>query len=156
MADAGYSFTTEGAVALAAATAKTIIGVASHANFGLSLTGWTLGFDGVTASAVPVLAEVCYSTWATNAPGTNSTATTERQEYGRVITPGFTAAKTWTAEPTALTVLQEFLLSPNGGLVVFEYPLGKEPDCAVSEGFALRLTAPAVVNARASMKVRRC
>ena len=156
MADCGYSFTTEGAVALTAATAKTVIGVKSHANFGLSLTGWTVGFDGVTASAVPVLAEIGYCTWATNSPGTASTATTEQQEYGRVIAAGFTAGKTWTTEPTVITVLQEFLLSPNGGLVVFEYPLGKEPDCALAEGFVLRLTAPAAVNARASMKVRRC
>jgi hypothetical protein len=53
-------------------------------------------------------------------------------------------------------VIRERLLTPNGGLVIYDYPLGKEPDCALGEGFALRLTAPATVNVRASLGVSRC
>lgn len=156
-ADAGYSNFTEGAVALAAATAKTIIGGKSHANFGMSQHHVSVSFDGVTASAVPVLIEVLYCTWATNAPGTNSTSTTERQEYGRVLTAGATAGKTWSTEPTVLTAMsKELLLTPNGGAIVYDVPLGKEPDCALGEGFAVRCTAPAIVNVRASQKWRRC
>lgn len=156
-ADAGYSHFTEGAVALSATVAKTIIGAKSHANFGMSLHHVQVSFDGVTASAVPVLVELLYCTWATNAPGTNSTSTTQRQEYGRVLTAGATSGKTWTTEPTALTAMsKELLLTPNGGTLIYDVPLGKEPDCALAEGFGVRCTAPAAVNVRATQKWRRC
>src|SRR5947207_1727566 len=126
-----YDAPTGGAVALSAATAKTILGWKAHANSGLLLLDYEVGFDGVTASAVPVLVEICYATWATNAPGTNSTSVTPAQRNGRVLTVGATAGKTWTVEPTVLTVIREKLLTPNGGLVVYDFPLGKEPDCAL-------------------------
>lgn len=150
-----YDCSTEGAVALAAATAKTIIGVKAHANSGLELVRVKVEFDGVTASAVPVLCELGYCTWATNSPGTASTSTTPRQRNGRVLTAGFTSGKTWTTEPTAITVLDDFLLTPNGGVIFYDHPLGYEPDCNLAEGFVLRLTAPAIVNARALFSVTR-
>ncbi|HEY9367012.1 hypothetical protein [Streptomyces sp.] len=156
MAKAGYSIVTGGAVALSAATAKSVLGVKSHANFGLDLKKFKVGFDGVTASAVPVLVELCYATFATNSPGTASTSVTPAQIYGRSVTVGATAAKTWTTEPTVLTVVQEWLLSPNGGLVFYDFPLGDTPDSAVSEGFVIRCTAPAIVSVRASMEFERC
>lgn len=156
MAKAGYSIVTGGAVALSAATAKSILGVKSHANFGLDLKKFKVGFDGVTASAVPVLVELGYCTFATNSPGTNSTSVTPAQLYGRSITVGATAAKTWTTEPTVITVLGEWLLTPNGGLVFYDFPLGDTPDSAVSEGFVIRCTAPATVNVRATMEFERC
>lgn len=156
MAKAGYTTNTEGAVALAAGTAKSVIGVKGHANFGVDLIGFDVAFDGVTASAVPVLIELSYCTFATNSPGTNSTSTTLDQTYGRVTAAGFTAGKNWTAEPTTVTPFREFLLTPNGGLLVYEYPLGNSPDSAVAEGFVLRLNAPAIVNVRATMRFERC
>lgn len=156
MAKAGYAIGTEGAVALSAGVAKSVLGVQAPAQFGTDLIGFDVAFDGVTASAVPVLVELCSCTFATNAPGTNSTAVTEDQVYGRTVTAGFVGAKNWTAEPTVVTPIREFLLTPNGGLLIYEYPLGTSPDSAVSEGFVLRLNAPAAVNARASMRFERC
>jgi hypothetical protein len=129
----GYSTSTEGAIAL----------------------GYRVGFDGVTASAVPVLVELCYITFATNPPGTNSTASTIDTIYGRVVASGFTAAKNWTAEPTVVTAFDEFLLTPNGGLIVKDFPRDRTPDSAFNEGFGLRLTAPAIVNVRATMLCER-
>jgi hypothetical protein len=151
-----YSAITGGAVALTAATAKTILGWKAHANSGLLLLSYEVAFDGVAASAVPVLVEICYCTWATNGPGTNSTSVTPTQTNGRVLTVGATAGKTWTTEPTTITVLKEKLLTPNGGVIIYDYPLGTEPDCALAEGFALRCTAPAVVNVRGTLDVSRC
>lgn len=156
MAKAGYVCSTEGAVALTAATAKSIIGVKSHANFGLDLIKFRVAFDGVTASAVPVLVELGYCTFGANSPGTNSTSTTPRQAYGRVLTAGLTSGKTWTTEPTTITTLDDWLLTPNGGVVLYDFPLGTSPDTALAEGFVLRLTAPAAVNVRATMWVERC
>lgn len=155
MSAVGYAVTTEGAVALVAATVKTVLGVKAHANSGLQLKAFTLAFDGVTASAVPVLIELCYATFATNSPDTNSTSVTPRQKYGRALTAGFTAAKNWTAEPTALTPIKEWFISAYMGTWEKEYPLGTEPDTALAEGLVLRLTAPAVVNVRATMDCER-
>jgi len=152
MAKAGYSAATGAAVALAAATAKTILSVTAPAQFGVDLQKVRLAFDGVTASAVPVLVEICYSTFAT--AGT-TTAGTVNQVYGRTVTAGFTTAYNYTAEPTALTVIESFLVTPAGGTVLYDWPLGTTPDTAVSNGFCLRLTAPAVVNARATFLFER-
>jgi hypothetical protein len=153
-----YSAITGGAIALTAATAKTVLGFKAHANSGLLLKKVKVGFDGVTASAVPVLVEVCYCTWATNSPGTNSTTVTSAQKNGRVLTAGFTAGKTWTAgnEPTTLTVLDEALVPAFMGVAWYDIPLGDEYDCALAEGFAIRVTAPATVNVRISADVSRC
>jgi hypothetical protein len=151
-----YKGVTGGAVALSAATAKSVLGARAHANSGLLLSKFSVGFDGVTASAVPVLVELCYATFATNGTaGTNNTTVTAAQQTGRVLTAGFTMMKNWTSEPTVLTVQEEFLLTPNGGLVVYDVPLGKEPDTALNEGFVIRCTAPATVNVRASIEVSR-
>lgn len=155
--DSIYGCTTEGAVALSAATAKTIIGAKAHANSGLDLLGFRIAFDGVTATAVPVLIEAMYCTWGANSPGTNSTSTTVRQGGGRVLTAGFTSGKTWTTEPTTLTLLpgEEILLTPNAGTLIYDYVLGRDYDAALAEGFAIRCTAPATVNVRAGLILKR-
>lgn len=160
MSRAAYSCVTPtvASVALAAATSKTILGVKAHANSGLDLLEVTVGYDGVTASAIPVYTELIYATWATNAPGTNSTtlaAPAITQLYGRAMTAGFTAAHTWSTEPTVLTVIDNQVLTPNGGLLKWAFPLGTEPDCALAEGFAIRCKAAAIVNVVATMKVAR-
>lgn len=150
-----YTIITGGAIALSAATAKSVLGVKAHANSGIQVYKSWIGFDGVTASAIPVLVEFCYCTWATNSPGTASTSVTPLQKSGRVLTAGFTAGKTWTTEPTVISVIEEYLLTPNSGLVGYDYPLDTECDSALAEGFVLRFTAPAGVNVRATMEVGR-
>lgn len=153
MSKAGYSCSTEAAVALSASTAKSVLGVRAI-GWALDLKGFSVTFDGVTASALPVLCELCYATFATNAPGTNSTNLSERQVYGRVITADFAGAYNWTAEPTVLTVIDEpFWLDPNKGFFSYDYSLGESPDCALNEGFTIRCNAPATVNVRAAMRL---
>lgn len=154
MPQAIYDINTEGAVQLAGAAAKTVLGVRAHASLAVMLKDFSLAFDGVSASAVPVLCELMSATFATNAPGTNSTAVTPQQRSGRTFGVGASAAKGWTSEPTVLTLKREFYLSPNGSTLFYPYPLGDEPDSAVNEGLVLRLTAPATasgVNVRAGM-----
>ena len=154
MAKAGYSVTTSAAVALSAATAKTALMVISPAQFGIDLIKFRVEFDGVTASAVPVLCEIVRSTNATNStPGTGNTSESSNitQNYGRSITTGFTAFSASTSEPTVLTVLERFLLTPNGGVLFYDSPLGTSFEADVSAGLGIRLTAPATVNARASL-----
>lgn len=156
MAKAGYSAVTQADVALAAATAKSVLGVVAPAQFGVDLTKFRISFAGTTAGATPGLIELCRSTFATNPPGTNSTSATVQQDYGRAITAGFTAAYNWTTEPTVLTVIDEIVLTPTGGVFVYDYPLGTSPDCDVSNGFVIRCTFAAIVNLRASLYFERC
>lgn len=157
MSKAGYTLQTGAAVALSAATAKSVLCVIAPAQFGIDLKKVRIGFDGVTASAVPVLCELMTSTLATNStPGTNNTTGSVVQAYGRSITAGFTGFYNSTAEPTVLTAFDSWLLTPTGGLLFYDYPLGDTPDTAVSNGIVLRCTAPAAVNLRASFGFERC
>jgi hypothetical protein len=156
MSKAGYQVQTGAAVALSAATAKTALFVVSGTSFGLDLKKFSIGFDGVTASAVPVYWEVNYLTAASNVtPGTGNTSTTPVQVYGRVIAHGMTAGYNCTSEPTVQSAIKSNLLTPNGGLLVYDFPLGDVPDSAVSQGFCIRLTAPAAVNVRCEMFLER-
>lgn len=158
MAKAGYAVRTSAAVALSAATAKTVLMVIAPSTFGVDLKKFKLSFDGITASAVPVLVELVTSTNATNStPGTNNTNENANinQLYGRAIVAGFTAFSASTSEPTVLTVIDSFLITPTGGTVFYDYPLGDTPDTAVSIGIGLRVTAPATVNCRATMTFER-
>jgi hypothetical protein len=158
MAKAGYRVGTSSAVALAAATAKTALMVITPSQFGCDLKKWRISFDGVTGGAVPVLWEIVRSTNASNStPGTANTTESSNivQTYGRSITTGFTAFSASTSEPTVLTVLDSGLLTPTGGLFVYDGPLGDTFECDASAGLGIRLTAPAVVNARCSLLFER-
>lgn len=159
MAKAGYTLATGAAVALSAATARTVLCLIAPAQFGIDLKGFSVDFDGVTASNVPVLCELMTSSLATNStPNTNNTQVSPVQVYGRTITPGFTGFYASTAgnEPTVLTALAEpFTLTPNGGLLIRDLSIFSY-DTAVSTGIVLRCTAPAAVNVRAGFTFERC
>jgi hypothetical protein len=155
---AGYSLETLAAVALSAATAKSVLTVIAPAQFGIDLTQVRISFDGVTASAVPVLVEICQNTLATNSTvGTaNTTAGPPVQVYGRTIVAGFTGFYNSTSEPTVLTPYDRFTITPNGGTYVYDIPKDRTPDTPVSAGLTIRCTAPAAVNVNATMLFERC
>ena len=142
---AGYSAATGAAVATGT-TPKTILAVIAPAQFGVDLKKIHMGFDGVTASAVPVLVQL----WRFTTDGTG-TAGTVNQVYGPAIVAGFTMKYNYTVEPTTMTLVDSWTLTPNGGTLFYDWPLGDTPDCAVSNGFALRTSAVATVNCRATM-----
>lgn len=157
MAKVRYSAQTGAAVALSAATAKTVLAVVAPAQFGVDWTGYEIGFDGVTASAVPVLIELCTFTAASNStPGTNNTTATVNQVSGRSITAGFVAFYASTSEPTVITPFDSFTITPNGGTIVRDFQAPNTPDTAVSNGVLIRMTAPAAVNVRSTIWVERC
>lgn len=159
MAKAGYSVETTAACALVTATAKTALFVLAPATFGVDLRGVSVSFDGVTTTDKSVLIEVCSLTGASNStPGTGNTNENAAidQFYGRTIVAGFVAGSSCTSEPTVLSCFKQWLLTPNGGTLDYDWPLGETPDSAVSQGFAVRLTAPTNgVNARVGMRFER-
>ena len=142
---AGYAFTTVGSLALTAATAKTILNLITAANSLTRIVEFSVSFDGATATAVPAVVELCYSTQA--GTGTVGTAPTVNQIRGPTRTVQATAAQGYTAEPTVLTPWKRWLVPVFNGLLVMQFPLGREPEQIVTaDALALRVTAPAVVN----------
>lgn len=147
-------------IALTAATARSVLGLRAGSAFGLDLAMWGVSFDATGSAAPtnePILCELCYCTFATNAtPGTNNTSETPIQLAGRALTHGMTAMSAWTAgnEPTALTVLDEYLCHGQTGFKEF-MGLGQEFDTDLNHGFVIRLTAPAAVNARPTLRAYR-
>jgi hypothetical protein len=73
-------------VALAANTAKSVLGVVAPAGVGLELKKLRVGLYG-SASGTPGDIELMAATFASNAPGTASTAVTPQQVYGRPMRP---------------------------------------------------------------------
>ena len=102
MAAVGYAVNTgQAAQALTASVARTILGVRAGTAFGIQVKKWAVGFDG-SAAAAGIGVELVSATFATNAPGTNSSSVTPEQIYGRTLAHGLTAARHWTTEPTVL------------------------------------------------------
>lgn len=152
MSKVAWVASTEGEVALAATTAKTVLSVIAPANKVVVVTVVHVDFDGVTAAAEPVLVELLRGT--TDGTGT---AVTLRRVRGHVsATPAATSKKNYTAEPTGLTLIQDRALDPYKGFFEKDHPLGREIDVgggAAAEVLALRLTAPAAVNVRAFLEI---
>ena len=153
---AGFVVKGGAAIALAAATPKTVVNCICGTR-ALLVTEFGVSFDGVTASAVPVLIELCGCTQgAAGTPGSSPTPSPIRPTDGAAAI--FTAGVNYSADPTTITPLKEWLLTPNGGVLVIQFPLGRElwgttTAATVGKGLLLRLTAPAVVNCRAYMEV---
>lgn len=139
------------AIALAAATAKTILMLISGAANQPSIMEWCVSFDGVTSSAVPALVEEVLSTQG--AAGTTTAFTPLQRRGWPVQTSANTAANNYTVEPTTLTMHKPYLVTPNGGILLVQYPLGREATGIVTaatagKGLGYRVTAPAIVNVR--------
>lgn len=133
----------------ATAGAKTALNLIAGANQPITILEWGISFDGVTASAVPATVELCQSTQAT--AGTSAaSAPAIVQVGGRTITAQPTTGHNYTAEPTVLTVIEQFFVPQFMGQFVKQYPLGLEPDTDLSGGtvkaLAIRVNVSANVN----------
>jgi hypothetical protein len=154
MADAVY--VAQNTVFSAATGAKTVLNVIAGANQPVQIVEWGISFDGVTSSAVPATVNLCQSTQgAAGTVGGSPPAVV--QLTGRPITAQFTVAHNYTAEPTTLTVIEQFFVSQYNGMFVRQYPQGQEPETDLSGGtvkaLALRVNTTATVNVLAYMKV---
>lgn len=139
-----YEANTEGVVAVAANTTKTVFGVKADSGHALDLLGLTFSVDQATPTATDkaILIELMAATFATNAPGTNSTAVAVVQFSGPRIAETFSPGKNWTTEPTVLTAIDHFDVDPYKFSYKSDEPYGETPDFALAEGFVLRVTNP--------------
>ncbi len=137
---------TTAAIALAAATAETIIQIVSPANQRVKLKRWGVYFDGASATAVPVLVKLHVQTSA----GTMSALTPAKWNSDDAETIQTTMQHTATAEPTTGAALEEKLVHPQQGYEII-YPLGDELVLPGGTKLGIVCTAPAIVNVRAEV-----
>lgn len=146
---AGYVIETTADVALSAATAKTILSIINAANALIRLTEASVSFDGISSTAEPVTVEICFSTEAGAGTATSHTIV---QTRGATRTVQATAKRNFTAEPSVLTVIRQWLIHPQTGMT-YPLPLGRELEqVTTADAIVMRCTAPAVVNVRGHME----
>lgn len=132
--------------------AKTLLNLIAGTSNPPTLTAFSLSFDGVTATAVPVLVELCASTQgAAGTPGTIGTVKQVREMPS--WTPISTVSGQYSAEPTTLTPVSHWYVPAFMGMADWQLPLGREIKGVVTaatdfKGIAFRVSAPAAVNAR--------
>lgn len=105
-------------ISLTATTAKTVVAVSTPATRRARIVGFGLGFDSTTATDNSVLVEVVRSDGTTAGTATARTPVALDASEPAALSSGFV---NYTAEPTVLTVVREFRITPVGGGVI--YPL---------------------------------
>lgn len=137
-----YSMSVDG-IALVAATAKSIAELGTASTDRARIVEWSVTFDGVTATAIPVKVEVGRFSAAVT---TATTFTADKLDPADGA-PAAVAKHTTTTEGAGTADdVKIFRVPPTGGLVM-QYPLGREWVMAVSTFWRIRLTAAAAVNA---------
>lgn len=139
MADA-YSLSVDG-IALGAGVAKTIIELATPASRSARLAQWWVEFDGTSAANTPVKVELMRG----SATITGTTLTPVKYNDPNAPASLVTAKHTATVEGTATDLMESHRVPPTGGLVI-QYPLGREPEIALSTFLRIRCTAAQAVN----------
>ncbi len=127
------------AFSYAANTTKTLVLVDAPANRDLTITEIGVSADGTSGTALALVVELCHVTMATS--GT-STSLTPVQTRGNVLASQATAAHSFTAEPTVVTVIKGWYMTPNQGLFIVQFPLGREPMTRTGEAIAIRINNP--------------
>ena len=140
-----YGIAQTAEVALAAATAKTVVQLVAPANHRVKVLGWGVFFDGTSVTAEPVQVTVSRQTTA----GTAS-ALTPVQTRPVAETIQCTAQHTATVEPTTTDTIETIEVHPQSGYEV-RYPLGQEIVIGGGGRVGIICTAPAIVNVRAKL-----
>lgn len=134
-------------VALTAATPKSVVGSKAATNICVKVTECLASFDGATSSNAPATVEFMQSTFATNGPGTNSTSVTPpKRDTGRAETIQSTHAKTWTTEPTVLTIQRAVDVGQFNGIYHYIHPFASPFIIIGAQGAVLRVNSPNNVN----------
>lgn len=137
------------AIALTAATGRTICQLATTAAARAEIKEWWVEFDGVTATAVPVKVEVGRFTTVITT-GTALTAAVQGRRDGGSPDPACIVTHSVTTEGTSTVTygaqaLEIHRVPPTSGLYVM-YPDGREWLLPVSSYWRIRCTAAANVN----------
>ena len=143
--------TTAAPARIATGTAiKTLLQLTAPSTRTLTIVSWGISFDGVSASAVPVPVELIETTnVAGGTPTPISTITKFNDANGPVSLATAGHSPTTEGTVTGTTRLLDYVdLTPNGGIYVRDFPLGREPIIPVSQVLRIRTTSAATVNAQ--------
>lgn len=150
---AGSIFTahTETVYTVLTADTSSVMEVLGDADVCAYLVEFGVSFNGTSATQAPILVRLRQIT----ATGTGTACTEVAAQRGGKTTPQCQAKHTLTAEPTmvASVGLGSWYVHPQGGCLVMQYPLGREPvicDGAAAQGIALELTSASGVTPQCS------
>lgn len=136
--------------------AKTVLNLIAGANQPVQIIEWGVSFDGVTSSAVPATVNLCQSTQATAGTSGGSVPAVV-QVRGRSLGVQFTTGHNYTAEPTALTIIEQVYVPQYNGIFVRSYGPNEGPDTDLSGGtvkaLAIRVNTSATVNVLAYARI---
>jgi hypothetical protein len=130
---------------------KTLLQIATPATSELRISEWGISFDG-TAAATPIKVELIDTNVAATVTAHSTSTVSPLNDTGTVVSrmtmgtsgTGYTATVEGTITATRLLDYQQ--VAPTG-LFVKQWPLGLEPEVAVSRFLRVRVTAAAAVNA---------
>lgn len=137
-----------GVVSLSAATAKTVLQIATPATTRAKVVGFSVSFNSVTASDAPAVVDFLRQTTA----GTGGTSATLAP-----LDPDAPASQVTglydinAAEPTGGNVLWSGYVTPVGGLFVYNFADGEEPILDISNRVGIRINSPSAVSAIATL-----
>lgn len=141
-----YQLDTNGDIALTGGVAKTIFLYTAGGSAFHQIVELGVSFDG-TALNQPVTVELVRWTFIT---GGSSTVQSMQQIGGPVRAldgGGFAEGRiNYTTEPISLEVMKRWLIRPNGGSFVIEFPLYQAHGVEASAGQGIRCNAPNDVN----------
>lgn len=144
--------TTAAMAAVTTGTAiKTLLQIATPATCELRISEWGISFDG-SAAATPIKVELIDTNVAATVTAHSTSTVQPLNDTGTVLSKmtmstsatGYTATVEGTITATRILDYQQI---PPTGLFVKQWPLGLEPEVAVSRFLRVRVTAAAAVNA---------
>ncbi len=137
-----------GAIALTAATARTVLQLIAASNHRATLKELSVSFDGVSNTATPVVVRLLRQTTA----GTGGTSLTlTKGNPGDDETIQTTANHSLTAEPTAGDLIETYYIHPQGGRD-WQAPFAEPTTIPGGTRLGIEITAPAGVNVRVVAK----
>jgi hypothetical protein len=136
---------TADAMALTAATAKSVIEISTSSTVHIGIIDWWVEFDGTTSTNTPVKVEVGRFSAAVTTASSYTSSKYDVADGASTATP-----KTNTSTEGAGTASDVWIhrVSPTSGFYI-QYPLGRELIVANSSFFRIRVTAAQTVNCTA-------
>lgn len=143
-------FVSVDAIALSAATAKTVLEIATAAGSTCIPIEWWVEFDGTTASNTPVKVEFGRFSAAVT---TATSITPSKLNYGgnSIASQATVKHSTTTEGAGTASDVEIHRVSPTSGLYV-QYPLGREMSLGASQFLRIRVTAAQTVNCTFGIK----
>lgn len=133
------------------ADTSSIMEVIGDADVTAKLVEFSISFNGVSSTQAPILVKLRQIT----ATGTGTACSEVAVQRSGKTAPQVQAKHTLTVEPTmvATVALGQWYVHPQGGLLLVQYPLGREPvicDGVAAQGLALELTSASGVTPTAA------